>query len=167
MEYSFIEMIGLILVLGFVAFFIISMYLKNTKGNYKADVFSERKKAALPVKLQAYERMILFCERINPIKLLVRVKPVDSTSDGYLQLILKSIEQEFEHNLAQQLYLSDECWNVIITSKTATINKLKQVADTCESAQDVREKMMLEYQNTVPPTETAIAFIKSEVKKII
>jgi hypothetical protein len=85
----------------------------------------------------------------------------------YLHLLLKSIEQEFEHNLVQQIYISDECWNVIIASKAATIKKLQQVASNSENAQVFREKMMLEFQKSTPASETAIAFIKNEVKKIM
>ena len=111
--------------------------------------------------------MLLFCERINPLKMLVRVKPASDSINDYLFVLLQNIEQEFEHNLVQQLYISDECWNVIITSKIAIINKLKQVASTSQNTQDFREKMMLVYQSKAPATETAIAFIKTEIKKII
>ena len=99
--------------------------------------------------------------------MLVRIKPIDETAEGYLHLLLKSIEQEFEHNLVQQIYISDECWNVIIASKAATIKKLQQVASNSENAQVFREKMMLEFQKSTPASETAIAFIKNEVKKIM
>lgn len=167
MEYSFIETIGLILVIGLVGYVFFSMYLKSANSGTKADLFSERKKTALPIKLQAYERMVLFCDRVNPVKLLVRIKPIDTTSEGYLQLLLKSIEQEFEHNSVQQIYVSEECWKVIITVKAAIISKLKQVASTSKDAQELREKMMLTYQTIAPPTDTAIAFIKSEVRKIL
>jgi len=67
----------------------------------------------------------------------------------------------------QQLYISDECWNVIITSKSAIINKLKSVASTSENTQDFREKMMIVYQNTAPATDTAIAYLKKDIQKII
>jgi hypothetical protein len=167
MEYRFIEIVGLILVIGFVGYFFFRTYLKSTNGNYKADLFSERKKTALSVKLLAYERMVLFCDRVNPTKLLVRVKPIDMTTEGYLHLLLKNIEQEFEHNSVQQIYISEECWKVIITVKSAIISKLKQIANTSKDAQELREKMMIAYQTTTPPTDTAIAFIKSEVHKIL
>ncbi len=98
---------------------------------------------------------------------MVRIKPIDTTTEGYLQLLLKSIEQEFEHNSVQQIYISEDCWKVLITAKSAIINKLKQVAASSTNAQELREKTMIEYQNAAPPTATAIAFIKSEVDKLI
>lgn len=167
MEFSFLEVIGIILLIGIIGFYFFKTQLKSQNGQQKVELFAERKKDALPIKLQAYERMLLFCERINPIKMLVRVKPKSDAVEDYLFLLLQNIEQEFEHNLVQQLYISDECWNVIVTSKSAIINKLKQVASTSKNTQDFREKMMLEYQNTSPATDTAIAFLKNEIKKLI
>ena len=167
MDFSFLEIIGIILILGIIGFYFLKLDTKTKNDQQKIELFADRKKEALPIKLQAYERMLLFCERINPIKLLVRVKPKSDIVDEYLYLLLQNIEQEFEHNLVQQLYISDECWNVIITSKSAIINKLKQAASTSKNAQDFREKMMLVYQNTSPATDTAIAYLKKDIKKII
>jgi len=167
MDFSFLEMIGIVLSIGIIAFYFFNLQVKSQNSQQKIDLFADRKKEALPIKLQAYERMLLFCERINPLKMLVRVKPASDSINDYLFVLLQNIEQEFEHNLVQQLYISDECWNVIITSKIAIINKLKQVASTSQNTQDFREKMMLVYQSKAPATETAIAFIKTEIKKII
>ncbi len=167
MDFSFLEMIGIVLSIGIIAFYFFNLQVKSQNSQQKINLFADRKKEALPIKLQAYERMLLFCERINPLKMLVRVKPASDSINDYLFVLLQNIEQEFEHNLVQQLYISDECWNVIITSKIAIINKLKQVASTSQNTQDFREKMMLVYQSKAPATETAIAFIKTEIKKII
>ncbi|MFT5762067.1 MAG: hypothetical protein ACI8WA_001191 [Polaribacter sp.] len=167
MDFSFIEISGIILIIGVIGFYFLKLDVKSKSSQQKVELFADRKKEALPIKLQAYERMLLFCERINPLKMLIRVKPKSDSVDDYLFLLLKNIEQEFEHNLVQQLYISDACWNVIITSKTAIINKLKLVASTSENTQDFREKMMITYQNTSPATDTAIAYLKNEIKKFI
>jgi hypothetical protein len=155
------------IIMAIVAYYFINIHIKSVNNQHKFEALSQRKKDGLPIKLQAYERMVLFCDRVNPIKLLVRTKPIDTTSEGYLQLLLKSIEQEFEHNSVQQIYISEECWKVIITAKSAITSKLKQVANTSKDAQELREKMMVIYQTSAPPTDTAIAFIKTEVNKII
>jgi hypothetical protein len=170
MEGGITEMLAMSLptiIMAIVAYYFINIHIKSLNTQNKFETLSQRKKEGLPIKLLAYERMVLFCDRINPIKLLVRVKPIDTTTEGYLQLLLKSIEQEFEHNSVQQIYISEECWKVIITVKLAIISKLKQVASTSKDAQELREKMMISYQTTIPPTDTAIAFIKSEVHKML
>ncbi len=170
MEDKILEGIGYAipaLVTGVVAYFVMSGLRKQDTTEKKMDLLANKKKESLPIKLQAYERMLLFCERINPVKILLRVKPIGTNTDDYLQLLLANIEQEFEHNLVQQLYITDECWNVIIAAKSAVINKLKQVATTSNSANDFRENVLLDYSKKMPPTDTAIAFLKNEVKKFL
>ncbi|MEO9569919.1 MAG: hypothetical protein ABJH82_07575 [Polaribacter sp.] len=154
-------------VTGFVAYYMFNGFIKQQNSEKKLILLSERKKNSLPIKLQAYERLMLFCERINPVKLLVRVKPVSENTNDYLQLLIASIEQEFEHNLVQQIYISNDSWTAILATKNTIINKLKEVAETAKSANDLRENVILEYSKTLPPTDTAIAFIKNEVKKLL
>lgn len=170
MEENILEGIGYAipaLVTGAVAYFVMSGLRTQETNEKKLDLLAQKKKESLPIRLQAYERMLLFCERINPVKMLVRIKPIGDSPEAYLQLLLASIEQEFQHNMVQQLYISDECWSVVIASKTAVINKLKQVSNTSDTATDFREKVFLEYSKKAPATDTAIAFLKNEVKKII
>lgn len=170
MEDKILEGIGYAipaLVTGAVAYFVMSGLRNQDTREKKIELLAQKKRESLPTKLQAYERMLLFCERINPVKLLLRVKPIGNTVEDYLQLLLASIEQEYDHNMVQQLYITDECWNVIIASKSAVINKLKQMANTSSSASNFRENVLLEYSNKIPPTDTAVAFLKNEVKKII
>ena len=170
MEENILEGIGYAipaLVTGAVAYFVMNGLRTQETNERKLDLLAQKKKESLPIRLQAYERMLLFCERINPVKMLVRIKPIVDSPEAYLQLLLASIEQEFQHNMVQQLYISDECWSVVIASKTAVINKLKQVSNTSDTATDFREKVFLEYSKKAPATDTAIAFLKNEVKKII
>lgn len=155
------------LVTGGIAYYMMSAFVKQNNNDKKLQMLADKKKEALPIRLQAYERMLLFCERINPIKMLIRVKPVSNETDSYLQLVLQQIEQEFEHNMVQQLYISDECWNVIVASKNAVVNKLKQVANTSDSSNDFRENVLLDYAKEQPPTDIATAFLKQEVRKLI
>ncbi len=170
MEGEITEMLAMSLptiIMGIVAYYFINIHLKSINRQHKFDALLQRKKEGLPVKLLAYERMVLLCERINPIKLLVRVKPIDPTIEGYLQLVLQSIEQEFEHNSVQQIYISDHCWQIIITAKSALINKLKQTASSSANLQEFRENMILTYKHSPPPTDTAIRAVKSEITKLI
>jgi len=170
MEDQLIESIAYILpaaVTGFVAYYMFNGFLNQQNSDKKMALLAEKRKEALPIKLQAYERMLLFCDRINPVKMLIRVKPVSEDTNDYLHLLIANIEQEFEHNLVQQIYISNETWTAIVATKNAIINKLKQVAESSNSANDLRENVLIDYSKTLPPTETAISFIKNEVKKIL
>ncbi|MFK8060014.1 MAG: hypothetical protein AB8B78_07990 [Polaribacter sp.] len=170
MEDKLLESIGYILpalVTGFVAYYMFKGFINNKNAEKKIELLADRKKESLPIKLQAYERLMLFCERINPVKMLMRIPPISTNTNDYLQLLIGNIEQEFEHNLVQQIYISDEAWNAILASKNIIINKLKQVAEKATSANDLRENVLIDYSKTLPPTETAIAFIKNEVRKLL
>jgi hypothetical protein len=170
MEDKILESIAYILpavVTGFVAYYMFNGFIRQKNNEKKMELLAERKKEALPIKLQAYERMLLFCERINPVKMLLRVKPISDDTFDYLQLIIANIDQEFEHNLVQQIYISKEAWLSVIASKRAIVNKLKQVAEVSNSANDFRENILIDYSKTLPPTETAVDLIKSEVRKLL
>jgi len=170
MEDKLLESIAYILpavVTGLVAYYMFNGFIKQQDSEKKLELLSERKKDTLPIKLQAYERMLLFCERINPVKMLVRIKPLSENTHDYLQLLIANVEQEFEHNFVQQIYVSDDSWTAILATKNAIINKLKQVSETSNSANELRENVIIYYAKTLPPTDTAISFIKNEVKKLL
>lgn len=157
------------IVTGFVAFYFFKKYTSTEERKIKLSLLKENQKQSLPIRLQAYERMTLFLERINPSKLLLRVTSINNDKVAYAHSLINTIEQEFEHNLSQQIYISDKCWNVIIASKNATIQMIKKYSedDTVLNAQDFREGILKKMLNTSPPSTTALAFIKDEVKSIL
>lgn len=155
------------LVTGVVSY-IVMIGLRNQKTTEKRLVLlQQKKKESLLIRLQAYERMLLFCERINPEKMVHRIQPIGDNAKTYLKLLLANIEQEFQHNIIQQLYLTDACWNVIKDSKNALIDQLKLLSEASSSSSELREKVSVEYTKKAPSTEIAIAFIKDEVRSII
>jgi hypothetical protein len=149
---------------GLVAYFMFSGFIKHSLTEKRMEMRAAQKKEALPIKLQACERLLLFCERINPIKMLLRIPPISTNTEDYLQLLIANISQEFEHNFVQQIYVSEDTWTAIVASKNAVTNKLRTTAATVGSANALRETILMEYsQGLLPPTKTAIDFIKSEV----
>ncbi len=156
-------------VTGLVAYYFFVNHTKNEEQKLKLSLLKENQKQALPIKLQAYERMTLFLERINPSNLLIRITSINNDKNAYAVSIINSIEQEFEHNLAQQIYISNECWNVIVASKNTTI---QLITNTCKlenitNAQELREAILTKMIEVSPPSKTALAFIKNEVKNMI
>lgn len=65
------------------------------------------------LRLQAYERLTLFCERINVMSLMMRLNNKEMTSDGLKNAMLISVQKEYEHNLTQQIYISNELWEMM------------------------------------------------------
>jgi hypothetical protein len=113
--------------------------------------------------------MALFLERINPAKLLIRVAPLNDDKVAYQNLLIHHIEQEFEHNLTQQIYITDECWTMIMTAKNTIIQNIrKTTADTTVvDADKLREKILSNLLQDEVATNVALAFMKSEVSEVL
>lgn len=170
MEDKILESIAYILpaaVTGFVAYYMFNGFINSKNAEKQIELLAQRKKDSLPIKLQAYERMLLFCDRINPVKMLIRIPPISENTQDYLNLLIANITQEFEHNLVQQIYISEKSWTAIYAAKNAVLNNLKQIAETSNNANEFRENVLLNYSEQLPPTEIAIDFIKNEVKNLL
>ena len=113
--------------------------------------------------------MALFLERISPGNLLIRIKPESSDKIQYSNTLVTAIDQEFEHNLAQQIYISNDCWNYIKTAKNATISLIRQSAadNTVENAAMLQEKVLTILMDEDAPTIAALTYVKNEVKEIM
>jgi len=156
-------------VTGAVAYYFFLNHTKNEERKIRLSLLRENQKQSLPVRLQAYERMALFLERINPSKLVLRIASVNNDINAYSQSLINTIEQEFEHNLAQQIYISDQCWSIITASKNATIHIIKKTAeeDMVTNAQELREALVKSILNSAAPSATALTFLKDEVRNFI
>jgi len=157
------------IVTGLVAYYFFVNHTKNEERKIKLSVLKKNQKQALPIKLQAYERMTLFLERLNPSNLLLRVSSINNDKNAYAISLINTIEQEYEHNIAQQIYISEKCWSVIIASKNATLQLIKKAAaqESVTNAQEMQEAILKTILNTSAPSTTGLAFIKNEVKDII
>jgi hypothetical protein len=153
------------LVTGLIAYYFFDLHTKNEEGRRRYLLNKEAQKNTLPLRLQAYERMSLYMERINPTKLLIRIVPISNDKNDYENLIIAHIEQEFEHNLTQQIYMSDECWTIIVTAKNATIQMIRKAnkSDFVDSADKLREVMLSDLMEKQAPSNAALAYIKNEV----
>lgn len=154
-------------VTGFVAYMVLSRFIEQDNNDKKFNALVTKKRESLPLKLQAYERLLLFCERINPSKLLMRIKPIGDKPEDYAQLLIANIEQEFEHNMVQQIYISDDSWNAILAAKNTIILKIRQLAESSKTAKEYRENLLIDFSQKESPTDVAILFIKKEVKKLL
>jgi hypothetical protein len=124
----------------------------------------------LPVRLQAYERSILLLERISPESLIMRVSRNDYSARQLQQELLGSITSEFEHNIAQQTYLSTEAWEKIKSAKNQVINLVNETAKEVkpDAAGTTLGKLILERftEFNTPPSQAAIDFLKQEVRSL-
>ena len=156
------------IVVGLVAWYFFKGHTANEEGRRRYLIQKEAQNKILPMRLQAYERITLFLERIDPNKLLVRVKPFSDEISKYEELLIRNIEQEFDHNLTQQIYLSQECWNLVNAAKNATIHIIRQGAmhEKEGSSDAMREWLLRNFMEDVTPSQKALAYIKKEVSEL-
>ncbi len=152
------------LVTGLIAFYFFRLHTRNEDGRRRFLLHKDSQKDTLPVRLQAYERMALFLERIAVNSLVVRVAPKSQNKTDYENLLIKNVEDEFDHNLSQQIYMTDECWNIIKAAKSATIQIIRSAAmSESDSADKLREDILTQMLEKQSPSATALAFVKKEI----
>ncbi|WP_047245551.1 DUF7935 family protein [Maribacter thermophilus] len=155
------------IVTGVIAFYFFRLHTNNEEGRRRFLLHKDSQKDTLPIRLQAYERMALFLERISIPSLVVRVAPNTQDKNAYEALLTKSIETEFEHNLSQQIYMSEECWNVIKAAKNATVQMIRKAAmSEAETADKLREDILNESMEKSSPSTTALSFVKKELGEL-
>jgi hypothetical protein len=156
------------IITGMIAYYFFKEHTKNEDGRRRFLLKKDLQVNAMPLRLQAYERMALFLERITPSKLLLRVTPTSSNKEQYESLLIQSIEQEIEHNLSQQIYVSDKCWNIIVAAKNATIQIIRKasLSEKTDTANKLREVVLTEMMERRSPSDAALSFIKDEVSDL-
>ena len=157
------------LITGGVAYLLFERHFKDQENSRRWILQRENQKHALPLRLQAYERLALFLERINPSKLLIRVAPLSTNKADYQNLLIHHIEQEFEHNLTQQVYVSDELWVTILKAKNTVIQSIRKTTldDSVTDADKLREKILNDLLESEPATNIALSFLKTELKEFL
>ena len=122
-----------------------------------------------PLRLQAYERIVLFLERISPNSLVARVNRSGVSAAVLRQEFIKTINAEFEHNLSQQIYVSSKAWSLVKNAKEE-ITKLVNIAatqlpDNTQGVELSQKIIELSKQVQKMPTQVAIDYIKKEITR--
>lgn len=86
------------------------------------------KKEVLPLRLQAYERLVLLIERINPTNAVVRLHQPDLDAKAFEHLLMEEIRAEYQHNITQQLYVSDLAWATTVRVKDNTVALIRNAS---------------------------------------
>jgi RNase H-fold protein (predicted Holliday junction resolvase) len=95
--------------------------------------------------------------------------PFSSDKNEYETFVIMQIEQEFEHNLTQQIYMTDECWTIIVTAKNATIQMIRNAGrnERVDSADKLREIILSDLMEKQSPSNAALSFLKHEVNEFL
>ncbi len=156
------------LVILLITLFLVRAFLRSSEKQRNVELMMKDHEITIPLRLQAYERIILFLERISIESLLMRHNQAGMTSMQLHSELLMSIRNEFEHNLSQQVYVSAKGWEMVKSARAQMIKIINTAAEKTNPATaaiELNKKILeniSEYQKT--PTQAAIDFLKSEVQ---
>jgi hypothetical protein len=159
------------LIVFFTAFIILRNMIKNDQDKRRQEMILQNSRTVTPIKLQAYERIVLFLERISLESLLVRISPHEMTAKQLHLALLNSIRSEYEHNLSQQIYMSPQAWEVVRGARSnmikiinTEVEKLPPDSNGMTLSARLLEKIM---ELDKEPTRAAIDYVKNEVARMI
>ena len=148
----------------------LSKMLNNERNRLKAEAVLNNQKYITPIRLQAYERMVLLMERISPQSLIMRTQRQNITNQELQSSLLKTIRSEFEHNMAHQLYISDKAWEMVRMAKEDCIKFINQTALQTKPDGNSLQLCKLILENTMDrdtdPTTKAINYLKEEIRTL-
>ena len=141
---------------------------RMAQDNYTQPVVNEVVRKSTPQITQAYERLIILVERIDLQKLVVRITPISTLKQDYANFLIQNIEQEYDFNISQQLYVSEEAWALIATAKQTIIQQILKNSLNVEvkDADDLQRKLL---QSKEPNSVTDLAKnrLKQEFKNLV
>ena len=169
---SFLEILKLGLPAAFVLYgmyLAIKVMVSKSLLTKELDIKIKSLEITLPVRMQAFERMSLFLERISTENLLVRINQSGMTASELHAAILAEVRNEFNHNVAQQVYLSPELWGMVVSAKEDLITKvnatIEEMDATATSVDYAKKLLELTIATDISSIELALTSLKEELSK--
>ncbi len=168
----FFSILPFLLLTAVIVWFLIMLekHLKNMRQIRMLGVRLSKDAITLPVRLHAYERVVLLLERITPANMLLRVSSQGLTAAEYHQVLLSEIRNEFNHNMSQQVYMSDTVWQQVKQTREEVVNlvnrmyhELPENSRGTDLAKRILETILV---SDVDPTAAAIHAVKQEMKEV-
>jgi Na+/H+-translocating membrane pyrophosphatase len=151
---------------------IVNKFLVKEIERKQLSIFAQNSDSAMKLRLQAYERLTIFVERMNAKSLISRYYVQQATAQDVQIAMVQGIRAEYEHNLSQQLYVSHEVWQTITTVMEQEITMINRIGASCEMGASATEfiKKISEYivntESTIP-TDIALETLNKEAKRIL
>lgn len=169
---SFFDILKLVLpsaIVFLTAFYAIKKFLEHDQRKRSMELRTDGQKVVTPVRLQAYERVVMFLERIAPEALLGRVNKQGMDAKELQLALITTINGEFNHNLSQQLYMSNEAWLRVKMGKEEMI-KLVNIASSkvqpgASGANLSKMLLQLTIQVGKLPLHDAVEYLKAELRQ--
>ena len=153
------------------AYFSIKQLIINNEQSRKTEIVLGNQKIITPLKLQAYERLIILLERLAPDALIMRISKPEMSSKQIHTALLNTIRTEFEHNLSQQIYISSKAWGVVKGAKENLIKIINVASEKVETDKPgifLSKELIDHFMNIEKtPTQIAIDYLKEEIQAFL
>lgn len=127
------------LIVFLTVYYLMKGFFENQRALKHLEIRQSGQKQTIPLKLQAYERLSLFCERISIPNLLLRLRNDGMRAKELRIAMLLNIQQEFEYNLTQQVYVSEQLWEIVKLARDETVNIINEVQQEMPSDADAKQ----------------------------
>jgi hypothetical protein len=157
-------------IVGGTAYILLKSLLDERQRIDQALLRNDAQKITLPLRLSAYERLMLLCDRADIANTMFRVRMPDMKVRELRGVLLMAINQEFEHNVSQQLYVSDMLWQIIRMAKNNTLAMVTMTGEDIDpdAPAEVLANALLQAldEQTITPLQTAILAVRMEAGKL-
>jgi hypothetical protein len=154
----------------YIAFYLIKPYLDRDQKIQMMELKKTISNQTLPLRLQAYERLALFIERVNPANMLVRLNATSYSAKELYGLIVEEMRNEYQHNITQQIYVSSRAWGVVKHVREDTLNIVNNaVKATAETASGLDlSKTILAYLSQLEenPYEIGVNMLRKDLEEL-
>ena len=152
-----------------ICYMLIKQFLDAQQKIQLLKIQQQNSDKTLNLRLQAYERLTLLFERIEISSLIYRIKTSQMSSGTLQAALMVAIQQEFEHNVSQQIYVSEKLWEFLKLTKQEMFNQLDQVMIEIGYSEDLNtysDALIMHFakQKEKELTRRALHGIKQEVK---
>ena len=152
-------------------YIVLQKMLKSDEVRQNFVLKKASQQTTISMRLQAYERLILFLERISPDALVLRTHQQNLSNQDFHILLLSVVREEFEHNLSQQLYVGNDAWETVKTAKESVVMHINESAAQLNVENSSMELARLVVENYAKDgnanlISAAINMLKNEAKKI-
>ena len=158
------------LLVGATAYLLLKALLDERQRIDHALLRNDAQKVTLPLRLSAYERLMLLCDRADVVNTMLRVRMPGMKVRELRGVLLMAINQEFEHNVSQQLYVSDTLWQIIRMAKNNTLALVTMVGQDLDPDADseLLANLLLKTveEQSITPLQTAIMAVRTEAGKL-
>ncbi len=156
------------LIVFFTSTIITWLFFKNEEKKRAQDIRFKNQEQITPLRLQAYERLVLLMERLSPTNLVVRVQSPGMNVRQLQNELLSTIRKEFDHNIAQQVYVSPELWKKIVEAKENLVREINtsviELKPEAPAIELIKAILGTQIEGDVKSMTYAIERLKKEVR---